>query len=92
MIKGCQKRIIHITNTGSPYFEEAYFILKNDEDGCCGKTDDMVREALRIARNTSEDKKTESKKLVKGAAAALLAVSLASLIFGTVMLIIVLAA
>ena len=37
MIKGCQKRIIHLKNTGSPYFEEAYFILK-DECPARGKT------------------------------------------------------
>ena len=40
MIKGCQKRIIHITNTGSPFFEEAYFVLKRG-----GDTRDGVRDA-----------------------------------------------
>ena len=32
MIKGCQKKIIHITNTGSPYFEEAYLVLRRGGD------------------------------------------------------------
>lgn len=30
MIKGCQKRMIFIKNTGCDLFDEAYFVLKND--------------------------------------------------------------
>ena len=30
MLKGCQKKIIQIKDTGSKYFEEAYFIIKNE--------------------------------------------------------------
>ncbi len=28
MIKGCQRRIYHVTNTNSSVFDEAYFVLK----------------------------------------------------------------
>ena len=28
MVRGCQKKIIHLRDTGSDLFEEAYFILK----------------------------------------------------------------
>ena len=49
MIKGCQKRIIHITDTGSPYFEEAFFLLRRcgDIENC--SEEDIVKEATRIA-------------------------------------------
>ena len=30
MIKGCQKKIIQIKDTGCKYFEEAYFIIKDE--------------------------------------------------------------
>ena len=48
MIKGCQKRMIHVKNTNSPYFEEAYFVLKNDVDPDT-RENDMVLEAQKIA-------------------------------------------
>ncbi len=30
LLRGCEKRIYYMKNTGSALFEEAYFILKND--------------------------------------------------------------
>ena len=30
MLKGCQKKIIQIKETGSKYFEEAYFVIKDE--------------------------------------------------------------
>ena len=30
MIKGCQKRIIMVKDTGSKYFEGAYFVLRSE--------------------------------------------------------------
>lgn len=92
MIKGCQKRIIHITNTGSPYFEEAYFILRRPERDIRATEDDMVREALRIAEGTSERTapKAKSKRNIKLRTALMLSLSLISFVFGAVMLIIML--
>ena len=51
MIKGCQKKIIHLKNTNSPYFEEAYFVLKSSSDGNANEND-MLKEAVRIAEST----------------------------------------
>ena len=51
MIKGCQNKIIHIKNTDSPYFEEAYFILRGD-DATHFSENDMIKEALKIAEST----------------------------------------
>ena len=49
-MKGLEKKIVVIKNTGSPYIEEAYFILK-------GKTPlpkcDIIKEACRIVQNES---------------------------------------
>jgi hypothetical protein len=53
--KGIQKRIILLKNTGSDYFEEAYFIIKDEADGKSvpsGDENDMIKEANRIISET----------------------------------------
>lgn len=47
MIKGTQKKIIHIKDTHSRIFGEAYFILKADLKADISENE-MVREAARI--------------------------------------------
>lgn len=49
MLRGCQKKIIILKSTGSPIFDEAYFIL-NDNAAASDRItqSDMVREANRI--------------------------------------------
>ena len=49
MVKGCQRKTIHIKDTGSKYYEEAYFILKPGASDAKGSEVDMIDEALRIA-------------------------------------------
>lgn len=48
-MKGCQKKMIMLKNTGSDIFDEAYFILK-DKEARVGKVSEseMIREANRI--------------------------------------------
>ncbi len=49
MVKGCKKNVIHLKNTGSEIFEEAYFII-SDKAGTKGKNEsDIVKEASKIA-------------------------------------------
>lgn len=48
MLRGCQKRIIYMKDTGSSLFEEAYFILRSDKEYHTMCEDDMVREARRL--------------------------------------------
>jgi hypothetical protein len=31
MVRGCQKKIIYLKNTGSEVFEEAYFVVRENE-------------------------------------------------------------
>jgi len=49
-MRGSEKRVIFIRDTGSRIFEEAYFIVRRGigENGSSPSTDDMVREAQRI--------------------------------------------
>ena len=87
MIKGCQKKIIHVTNTKSPYFEEAYFILKRGGDVSGVSEDDMVKEALRIADEAVKSvRRNALSKRKSRAAAALFGAAAISLVFGCVML------
>lgn len=54
MLKGYQKKIVCLKNTGSPLFEEAYFIVRADVPAP-GGSHTLVEEANRIiARNSGE--------------------------------------
>ena len=87
MIKGCQKRMIHVKNTNSPYFEEAYFILKNDVDPEPSEND-MLTEAQRIAEESLGCEKTGRIKMSpKKITIALLSLSAVSFILSAVILI-----
>ncbi len=49
MIKGCSKRMIQLKDTGSDFFEEAYFILKTSSPFCALRSErDFIAEANRI--------------------------------------------
>lgn len=86
MIKGCKKNIIHITNTGSPYFEEAYFIVRRGGDIHISE-DDIVKEASKIAHLTSLTYKERSKKLLGFRLSYFLyGASVCSIIFGIAMI------
>ncbi|MBO5374880.1 MAG: hypothetical protein J6A54_05495 [Clostridia bacterium] len=61
MIKGCQKRMIYIKDTGSDLFDEAYFILKKDIPIQTELDGDIIRTATAII-NHSEFKQQKKKK------------------------------
>lgn len=48
MLRGCQKKIIYLKNTGSDVFDEAYFIVGERAIGAGMRECDMVEEANRI--------------------------------------------
>lgn len=53
MVKGCQRRIIQIKDTGSNMFTEAYFVLS---DAACHREEtDMVKEATRLLEEGTEE-------------------------------------
>ena len=49
MVKGCQKKTIHIKDTGSKFYEEAYFVLRPGVAENSASDGDMISEAIRIA-------------------------------------------
>jgi hypothetical protein len=50
-MRGYQRKIIHLKNTGSYLFDEAYFVLSRDGEDLHIGEDDMVKEAGRIIDN-----------------------------------------
>ena len=52
-MKGYQRKVIHIKNTGSYLFDEAYFVLSRDGEDLQLDEDDMVAEANRIINDKS---------------------------------------
>ncbi|MBQ8510784.1 MAG: hypothetical protein IJ493_12845 [Clostridia bacterium] len=57
MVKGCQKKIIVVTDTGSRYFDSAYFILKKELPPC--SQNDMMSEARRMLDACSMERALE---------------------------------
>ena len=48
MIKGAQKQLIVVRTGNSPYFDEAYFVLKREVESQKHKKSDILKEANRI--------------------------------------------
>ena len=63
-MRGYQKRVIYIKNTGSDCFEEAYFVIKGDTGRAVGSHEKMVDEANRIIRENFEKKRKKSIRLI----------------------------
>ena len=53
MVKGCQRRIIQIKDTGSNLFTEAYFVLS--ETAHRREEADIVAEATRLLEQSTEN-------------------------------------
>lgn len=56
-VRGSEKKILYVKDTGSKIFEEAYFVIRRGMDGEDSRPseNDMVREATRIvAQNGAE--------------------------------------
>ena len=48
MLRGCQKKIVFLKNTGSKIFDEAYFVISDKDNNRCLTEPDLVAEANRI--------------------------------------------
>lgn len=67
MIKGCSRRMIVLKDTGSDFFEEAYFVLKSGSSRCKLKTErDFIAEAERIIAESTGIKLPAFKKEPRG--------------------------
>lgn len=47
-MRGYQKRVIYLKNTGSDFFKEAYFVIEDDKKTTNSSTKDLVDEANKI--------------------------------------------
>lgn len=86
MIKGSERRMIYIRDTGSNLFREAYFVLRENAPASSEK--DMIAEAERIIRERfvpgAVKKRRDKKTFIGGFLCA-------TVIFGAVVLILTLA-
>ena len=55
-MRGCQKKVIYVKNTGSRHFEEAYFVMRPECDGAGVSRLGMIKEANRIITENFEKK------------------------------------
>ena len=55
MVRGYQKRIIYLKNTKSRYFDEAYFVVKEDNITQGAPHSELVEEANRIIDENYSD-------------------------------------
>ena len=54
MVRGYEKRVVRLSDPGSPYFEEVFFVLR-DEAAVTGKRErDIVAEAGRILEENTK--------------------------------------
>ena len=51
-MRGCQKRVIYMKNTGSEVFDEAYFVVKDGYSHTSAEVD-FLKEANRIVEENS---------------------------------------
>lgn len=63
-MRGYQRKVIHIKNTGSYLFDEAYFVLSRDGEALHIGEDDMVTEANRII-NDERYRKLKNSPLIR---------------------------
>ncbi len=55
ILRGYRRKVIFLKDTGSPYFDEAYFVLSHEGEGASVDQSDMVLEANRIINESLED-------------------------------------
>ena len=90
MLKGAQKRMIIVRTGDSRYFDEAYFVLKNDSSSLDVKTHSLAEEADRIISESCIlfTKKRKKSRALGRAAFFSLGAGFASAVIGIVSLII----
>ena len=65
MIKGSQKQLIVVRTLGSPYFDEAYFVLRREIESQKHKKSDILKEANRILEESTLSYQSPQKKKSK---------------------------
>lgn len=57
-MRGYQKKVIFLKNTGSHLFDEAYFVMSREGEDAAIEQSDMVFEANRIIKESLNDKES----------------------------------
>ena len=63
-VRGYQKRVIYLKNTGSPLFDEAYFIVSREGEATGLVEGDMVYEANRIIDESLDGERVGGRRAV----------------------------
>ena len=53
MVRGYQRRVVHLKNTGSESFEEAFFLVRESESHTLSERE-LLREANRIVEESTD--------------------------------------
>ena len=59
MLRGCQKKIVFLKNTGSKIFDEAYFVISDNDNK--STTPDLIKEANRIIEENAFERENKEK-------------------------------
>ena len=60
-VRGYQKKVIFLKNTGSHLFDEAYFVVSREGEAAHVEQSDMIYEANRIIKESLEGKESRVK-------------------------------
>ncbi len=67
-MKGTQRKVMYFKNTGSPMFEEAYFVIREGADKIAQSTEeDFIKEANRIINESTRKTQKENKLFLNSA-------------------------
>lgn len=61
-MRGYQRRVVFLKDTGSTLFDEAYFVMRSDEMAEGKTDDDMISEADRIISENFGSRKSEFRR------------------------------
>ena len=93
MLRGCQKKIVFLKNTGSKVFDEAYFVIS--DKGKESSSPDLIREANRIieenilGKENNPGKYSAIKKILKNRAVVFTLGALVSGALSTIIILII---
>lgn len=64
-MRGYQKKVIFLKNTGSHLFDEAYFVVSREGEAAHVEQSDMIYEANRIIKESLDGKESRIKWSIK---------------------------
>lgn len=65
-VRGYQRKVIYLKNTGSRMFDEAYFVVREDSEVTPASEGDMITEANRIIEENFGSHRERGRPSVRG--------------------------